>query len=51
MTGAVIAEVGAHSRGINALACHPQIPIFATCSDDTFLNIFEVVGSGPELDV
>jgi WD40 repeat protein len=40
--GQVLVEMSAHSRGINALTCHPSKPLFATCSDDTFLNIFEV---------
>ena len=34
--------MSAHSRGINALTCHPIKPLIATCSDDTFMNIFEV---------
>ena len=40
--GLIIIELSAHSRGINALTCHPTKPLFATCSDDTFMNIFEV---------
>ncbi|TNV77557.1 hypothetical protein FGO68_gene3676 [Halteria grandinella] len=50
--GVVVSEIGAHSRGINALTCHPQRPIFATCSDDTFVNVYEVTGETVEnLDV
>jgi len=29
---------------LNALCVHPSRSVFATCSDDTFVNIFEVVG-------
>lgn len=46
--GAVICELSAHSRTINSLACHPSKSIFATCSDDTFMHLFEV--SGDKLD-
>ena len=40
-----MAEVGAHSRQINGLACHHKKSVFATCGDDTFLNVWEVVSS------
>lgn len=40
--GQIIVELSSHSRGINALSCHPTKPVFATSSDDTFMNIFEV---------
>ena len=46
--GFVVAEISAHSRQLNALACHPIKSVFATCSDDTFVNIFEV--SGDKID-
>lgn len=42
--GNVICNLSAHSRGLNSLACHPTKSVFATCSDDTFVHIFEVVG-------
>lgn len=35
-------ELQAHSRQINALVCHPTKPVFATASDDTFLNVWEI---------
>ena len=44
-TGQLLAELGAHSRGINALTCHPSQSQFLTCSDDTFLNVFNVTSS------
>ena len=40
--GQLIATVNAHSRGVNALTCHPVKSIFASCSDDTFMNIFKL---------
>lgn len=40
--------MSAHSRVINAVACHPSKSVFATCSDDTFMQVFEV--SGDRLD-
>lgn len=43
-TGVIICEMTAHSRMINAISCHPSKSVFATCSDDTFLNVFEVSG-------
>lgn len=43
-SGALVGEVGAHSRQINGLVCHPKKSFFATCSDDTFLNVWEVKG-------
>ena len=49
-TGLTLCEVSAHSRSLNALICHPFKPIFATCSDDTFIHIFEVTGNNNELD-
>jgi WD40 repeat protein len=50
-TGALVGEVGAHSRQINGLVCHPTKSVFATCSDDTFLNVWEVQGDEIEIDV
>jgi len=44
-TGKFICELAAHSRQINAIAAHPTKQVFATCSDDTFLNLWEVTGS------
>ena len=46
--GTVICELTSHSRMINALVCHPSKSVFATCSDDTFVNIFEVSGDKVE---
>lgn len=46
--GVVVAEIGAHSRGINALTCHPTKAVFATCSDDTFVNVYDVAGESAE---
>lgn len=45
--GAVVCEMSVHSRCLNALTCHPTKSIFATCSDDTFVHVFEVVGDTP----
>lgn len=42
--GDLLCELGAHSRNINAVACHPNKSIFWTVGDDTFLNVFEVSG-------
>jgi WD40 repeat protein len=39
-----VGEIGSHSRSLNALICHPTKPIFATGSDDTFVNVYEVTG-------
>ena len=47
-TGSIVAELSSHSRSLNALVCHPSKPLFATCSDDTFMNVFEVKGDKPE---
>lgn len=44
-TGNELCELAAHSRQINALAAHPTKQVFATCSDDTFVNLWEVSGS------
>ena len=41
-SGALVAEMMAHSRSVNGLVCHPQKPIFATVSDDTMTNIWYV---------
>jgi WD40 repeat protein len=52
MGGIVLCELSAHSRSLNALTCHPTKPLFATCSDDTFMHIFEVTGDkNDKLDV
>lgn len=40
-----IAEIQAHSRQINGMACHPSRPLFVTVSDDTFMNVWEVPNS------
>lgn len=37
-----LVELQAHSRQINALACHPSKPLFVTVSDDTFLNVWDI---------
>ena len=39
-SGEKICELQAHSRTINQLVCHPTIPLIATCSDDTFINLW-----------
>jgi len=50
--GKLLCELGAHSRQVNGLVCHPTKAVFATCGDDTFVNIWEVTGSKLEnLDV
>ena len=41
-SGVKVCELAAHSRQINALACHPAKSIFVTVGDDTFLNVWEV---------
>lgn len=46
--GKIVCDLQAHSRTITALACHSSKAVFATCSDDTFMHIFEV--SGDKLD-
>lgn len=43
-SGNLLLEISAHSRSLNALTCHPTKSIFATCSDDTLMNVFEVTG-------
>lgn len=45
--GNLACELSAHSRCINAIISHPVKSLFATCSDDTFVNIFEVTGDTP----
>jgi WD40 repeat protein len=46
----LLAEICAHSRWINALAKHPTEPVFASVSDDTFLNIWKIPqGNGREV--
>jgi WD40 repeat protein len=45
--GSLVCELSAHSRCINAITCHPTKSLFATCSDDTFVHVFEVVGDTP----
>lgn len=42
--GNILVEMSAHSRNINAIACHPNKSIFWTVGDDCFLNVFEVTG-------
>ena len=50
--GQVVCELSAHSRIITSLACHPSKSVFATCSDDTFMHVFEVSGDRQDkLDV
>ena len=44
-TGRTVCELQAHSRQVSALVCHPVRPIFASVSDDTFVNLWEVTGS------
>ena len=50
--GNVLCEISSHSRVLNSLVCHPSRSVFATCSDDTFINVYEVSGDKLEkLDV
>jgi WD40 repeat protein len=44
-------EVSCHSRQINALSVSANASLFATCGDDTFVNIWEVSGQGDKLRV
>jgi WD40 repeat protein len=46
--GILACELSAHSRSLNALTCHPTKSIFATCSDDTFMSVFEISGDSFE---
>ena len=39
-TGAHLVDIQAHSRTVNAIVCHPSKPIFASVSDDTFVNLW-----------
>ena len=41
-TGKCLMTLGAHSRQINALVAHPSLGLFATCSDDSFVNLWEI---------
>ena len=36
-SGKTVAEIGAHSRSINAVACHPTRSLIASCGDDSFV--------------
>jgi WD40 repeat protein len=47
--GNVLAEISSHSRGLNALVCHPNKPVFASCSDDTFVNVFAISSEREDL--
>ena len=49
-SGSIACEISAHSRSLNALVCHPFKPVFATCSDDTFIHVFNVSGDKNGLD-
>ena len=49
--GALLAEIGAHSRQINGLACHPARNVFATCGDDTFMNLWQIKYDGVNVNV
>ena len=50
--GVVVCEIASHSRQINAICSHPSKSVFASCSDDTFMNVYEVSGDKIEkLDV
>lgn len=40
--GNVLVDLQAHSRGVNSIAVHRTKPIFATCSDDTMVNLWQV---------
>ena len=44
-SGSRVCEIGAHSRQVNALCCHPSRTVFVTAGDDTFVNLWEVFGS------
>ena len=44
--------MGAHSRQVNALCCHPNRTVFVSAGDDTFVNLWEVTGATVEkLDI
>mmetsp|Transcript_1824 Transcript_1824/g.2681 ORF Transcript_1824/g.2681 Transcript_1824/m.2681 type:complete len:317 (+) Transcript_1824:54-1004(+) len=45
-TGDLVCEISAHSRGINAIAIHPNEQMMISCGDDQMLNIWSL----PELD-
>ena len=47
-SGASVAEITPHSRMITGLACHPSKSVFATCGDDSFVNVFEISGDKTE---
>ena len=48
-TGAHLVDIQAHSRQINALACHPSKPIFVTVSDDTIVNLWKCKATDKEV--
>ena len=48
--GSLLCEMQAHSRQVSALVCHPVRSVFATVSDDTFLNVWEVTGLKLEIN-
>ena len=50
-TGSIMAEIGAHSRQISGMVCHPTKCVFVTCGDDTFLNIWKVVSSSKKGEI
>jgi len=41
-TETLCAEIAAHSRCINAMALHPTKPMFASVSEDTYINVWSV---------
>ena len=44
-SGQLVCEIGAHSRQVNAICCHPTRTAFVTAGDDTFVNLWEITGS------
>ena len=38
----VLAQIHAHSRQINAAVAHLNLPLLATVSDDTLVNVWEI---------
>lgn len=45
-SGAPVCELAAHTRQVSAVACHQGgKSVFATVSDDTFMNVWEVSGN------
>jgi len=49
-TGVAIAEIGGHSRVINALDVHPSLDMFVTAGEDCYVNVWTLPSeSGQEI--